>query len=86
MASKWVADLHISECDGNVSLTMKEFLDTRTWLNNQKEKWVNDRKSKKKHITPKSEAQQLALESFEYNKVTVCSGAIASGKSAVALS
>ena len=31
----------------------------------EKEKWVNDRKSKKKHITPKSEAQQLALESFE---------------------
>ena len=24
----------------------------------EKEKWVNDRKSKKKHITPKSEAQQ----------------------------
>ena len=51
----------------------------------EKEKWVNDRKSKKKHITPKSEAQQLSLESFGYNKVTVCSGATASGKSAVAL-
>ena len=38
MASKWVADLHISACDGNVSLTMKEFLDTRTWLNNQNQK------------------------------------------------
>ena len=51
----------------------------------EKDKWANDRKSKKKHIIPKSEAQQLALESFEYNKVTVCSGATASGKSAVAL-
>ena len=27
----------------------------------EKEKWVNDRKSKKKHITPKSEAQQLMV-------------------------
>ena len=51
----------------------------------EKEKWVNDRKSKKMNILPKSEAQRASLESFENNKVTVCSGATASGKTAVAL-
>ena len=51
----------------------------------EKEKWVNDRKSKKMNILPKGEAQRASLESFENNKVTVCSGATASGKTAVAL-
>ena len=30
----------------------------------EKEKWVNDRKSKKKHIAPKSEAQQSIFHLF----------------------
>lgn len=32
LASAWVADLPLDACDGNVSVTAKEFLDTRTYL------------------------------------------------------
>jgi hypothetical protein len=32
LASVRVADLPLEACDGNVSITAKEFLDTRTWL------------------------------------------------------
>lgn len=36
LGSKWVRDLPLESCDGNVSLTMKEFLDLRTYLKEQK--------------------------------------------------
>lgn len=49
-----------------------------------KEKWVSDRKSRVIEIKPKSEAQSNALNSFEANKVTVCSGSVATGKTAIA--
>lgn len=49
-----------------------------------KQKWVEDRKSRKFNIIPKSEAQRQSLNSFELNKVTVCSGSVATGKTAVA--
>jgi len=32
LSSKWSQDLPLDSCDGNVSLTMKEFLDLRTYL------------------------------------------------------
>lgn len=37
LASQWVEDLPLSECDGNVSLTMKDFLNLRTYIKNNKE-------------------------------------------------
>lgn len=49
----------------------------------EKPKWVQDRKDRKVNIVPKSEAQSLTLESMKKNKVTVASGSVASGKSAV---
>lgn len=36
LVSKWVQDLPLESCDGNVSLTMKEFLDLRTFLKENK--------------------------------------------------
>lgn len=32
LASRWVADLPLEACDGNVSLTMEEFLNLRTFI------------------------------------------------------
>jgi hypothetical protein len=32
LTSSWVKDVPLSECDGNVSLTMDEFLRLRNWL------------------------------------------------------
>ena len=32
LSSKWVADLPLESCDGNVSLTMEEYLNLRTFL------------------------------------------------------
>lgn len=49
-----------------------------------KQKWVDDRKDRKVNIVPKSEAQAASLKSFDENKVTVCSGSVATGKTAVA--
>lgn len=49
----------------------------------QKDKWVEDRKSRKINIIPKSEAQALTLQSLKENKVTVASGSSGSGKTAV---
>lgn len=36
LASKWVEDLPLEACDGNVSLTAKEFLDLKTYLRGKK--------------------------------------------------
>lgn len=36
LASIRVEDLPLSACDGNISVTAKEFLDTRTWLKQAK--------------------------------------------------
>lgn len=49
----------------------------------EKPKWVQDRRDRKVNIVPKSEAQSLTLQSMKKNKVTVASGSVASGKSAV---
>lgn len=49
-----------------------------------KNKWEEDRKAKIKVIHPRSDAQKASLWSFEENMVTVNSGAVASGKTAVA--
>lgn len=32
LASRWVQDLPLEQCNGHVSLTAKEFLDLRTYL------------------------------------------------------
>ena len=34
LSSKWIGDLPLEACDGNVSIKMKEFLDLRTFLKN----------------------------------------------------
>lgn len=58
------------------------------FLNNEKKqvekvKWVQERRDRKVNIIPKSEAQALTLKSMIKNKVTVASGSVASGKTAV---
>lgn len=35
LASRFVRDLPLKNCDGNISLTAKEFLDLRTYLKGQ---------------------------------------------------
>lgn len=49
----------------------------------EKQKWSEDRKDRKVNIVPKSEAQALTLKSMQENKVTVASGSVATGKTAV---
>jgi len=36
LSSRWVEDLPLETCDGNVSLTPNEFLDLRTYLRSDK--------------------------------------------------
>lgn len=36
LASRWVQDLPLESCNGNISLTAKEFLDLRTYLKGNK--------------------------------------------------
>lgn len=35
LASKWVRDLDLVKCNGNISLTAEEFLNLRTYLKGQ---------------------------------------------------
>ncbi len=36
LASKWIKDLDLVKCNGNISLTSEEFLNLRTYLKGQK--------------------------------------------------
>lgn len=49
-----------------------------------KEKWIEERKSKKVNLLPKNENQRKALQSFEEDTISVLEGSAGSGKSYLA--